>query len=196
MNLGWKLAQVVKGTSPESLLDTYHAERHPVAARVLRNTMASVALRRPDERTKALRDAMSELLGMDGPRKRYAAMMSGLDIHYDLGEGHKLLGRRMPDLDLTTASGPLRVFTLLHDAQPVLLNLGEPGGIDITPWADRVQLIDASSVDTWKLPVLGAVAAPGAVLIRPDGYVAWVGDLTQLGLADALTTWFGSPTAA
>jgi 2-polyprenyl-6-methoxyphenol hydroxylase-like FAD-dependent oxidoreductase len=196
VNLGWKLAQVVKGTSPESLLDTYHAERHPVAARVLRNTMASVALRRPDERTKALRDAMSELLGMDGPRKRYAAMMSGLDIHYDLGEGHKLLGRRMPDLDLTTASGPLRVFTLLHDAQPVLLNLGEPGGIDITPWADRVQLIDASSVDTWKLPVLGAVAAPGAVLIRPDGYVAWVGDLTQLGLADALTTWFGSPTAA
>jgi len=196
VNLGWKLAQVVKGTSPESLLDTYHAERHPVAARVLRNTMASVALRRPDERTKALRDAMSELLGMDGPRKRYAAMMSGLDIHYDLGEGHKLLGRRMPDLDLTTASGPLRVFTLLHDAQPVLLNLGEPGGIDITPWADRVQLIDASSVDTWKLPVLGAVAAPGAVLIRPDGYVAWVGDLTQLGLADALTTWFRSPTAA
>ena len=197
VNLGWKLAQVVKRTSPESLLDTYHAERHPVAARVLRNTMAQVALlRRPDDRTKALRDTISELLSMDEPRKRFAAMMSGLDIHYDLGEGHPLLGRRMPDLDLVTANGPLRVFTLLHDARPVLLNLGEPGGFDITPWADRVQLIDAKYVGTWELPVLGAVTAPTAVLIRPDGYVAWVGEPTQLGLADALTTWFGPPAAA
>ncbi len=183
VNLGWKLAQVVKGTSPESLLDTYHAERHRSAARVLRNTMASVVLRRPDERTKALRDTMAELLGMDEPRRRFAAMMSGLDIHYDLGEGHPLLGRRMPDLDLVTANGPLRVFTLLHDARPVLLNLGEPGGFDITPWADRVQLIDAKYDGVWELPVLGAVTAPTAVLIRPDGYVAWVGDLTQLGLS-------------
>jgi 2-polyprenyl-6-methoxyphenol hydroxylase-like FAD-dependent oxidoreductase len=190
-NLGWKLAQVIKGTSPESLLDTYHAERHPVAARVLRNTMASVALRRPDDRTKALRDTMSDLLSMDEPRKRFAAMMSGLDIHYDFGGGHPLLGRRMPDLDLVTANGPLRVFTLLHDAQPVLLNFGEPGSIDITPWADRVQLIDAAYVGTWELPALGVVPAPTAVLIRPDGYVAWVGDRTQLGLADALTSWFG-----
>ena len=196
VNLGWKLAQVVKGRSPESLLDTYHAERHPVAARVLRNTMASVALRRPDERTKAVRDTISELLGMDEPRKMFAAMMSGLDIHYDLGEGHPLLGRRMPDLDLVTANGPLRVFTLLHDARPVLLNFGEPGGLDITPWADRVQLIDAKYVGTWELPVLGLVTAPPAVLIRPDGYVAWVGELTQPGLADALTTWFGPPRRA
>ena len=162
VNLGWKLAQVVNRTSPESLLDTYHAERHPVAARVLRNTMAQIALRRPDDRMKALRDIISELLGMDEPRKRFAAMMSGLDIHYDLGEGHPLLGRRMPDLDLVTANGPLRVFTLLHDARPVLLNLGEPGGFDITPWADRVQLIDAKYVGTWELPVLGVVTAPTA----------------------------------
>jgi 2-polyprenyl-6-methoxyphenol hydroxylase-like FAD-dependent oxidoreductase len=196
VNLGWKLAQVVKGTSPESLLDTYHAERHPVAARALRNAMASVALRREDERTKALRDTISEFLGMDEPRRRFAAMMSGLDIHYDLGEGHPLLGRRMPDLDLVTANGPLRVFTLLHDARPVLLNLGDPGDLDITPWVDRVQLIDAKYVGTWELPALGAVTAPTAVLIRPDGYVAWVGDLTQPGLADALSTWFGPPTAA
>ncbi|MBZ5658150.1 MAG: FAD-dependent monooxygenase [Acidobacteriia bacterium] len=196
VNLGWKLAQVVNRTSPESLLDTYHAERHPVAARVLPNTMAQVVLRRPDERTKALRDTMSELLGMDEPRRRFAAMMSGLDIHYDLGEGHPLLGRRMPDLDLVTANGLLRVFTLLHDARPVLLNLGEPGGLDITPWADRVQLVDAKYLGTWELPALGPVTAPTAVLIRPDGYVAWVGDRTQLGLADALTTWFGPPTAA
>jgi 2-polyprenyl-6-methoxyphenol hydroxylase-like FAD-dependent oxidoreductase len=196
VNLGWKLAQVVHQTSPDSLLDTYHAERHPVAARVLRNTMAAIVLRRADERTKALRDTMSELLGMDEPRRRFAAMMSGLDIHYDLGEGHELVGRRMPDLDLATANGPLRVFTLLHDARPVLLNLGVPGGFDITPWADRVQLIDAKHAGTWVLPALGAVSAPAAVLIRPDGYVAWVGELTQPGLADALTTWFGPPAAA
>ena len=175
VNLGWKLAQVVNEISPESLLDTYHAERHPVAARVLRTTMAQTVLTRSDARVDALRDTMSELLSMEQPRKRFAAMMSGLDIHYDLGEGHPLLGRRMPDLDLVTASGPLRVFTLLHDARPVLLNLGEPGSFDITPWADRVQLIDAKYAGTWELPVLGAVTAPTAVLIRPDGYVAWAG---------------------
>jgi 2-polyprenyl-6-methoxyphenol hydroxylase-like FAD-dependent oxidoreductase len=197
VNLGWKLAQVVNRTSPEILLDTYHAERHPVAARVLHTTMAQTVLNRPnDARLEALRDAVSELLSMDEPRKRFAAMLSGLDIHYDLGEGHPLLGRRMPDLDLVTANGPLRVFTLLHDARPVLLNLGEPGGFDITAWADRVQVIDAEYVGTWELPALGAVTAPTAVLIRPDGYVTWVGDSTQLGLADALTTWFGPPTAA
>jgi len=196
VNLGWKLAQVVNQTSPESLLDTYHDERYPVAARVLRNTLAQVALFRQDDRTKALRDTISELLSMDEPHTRFAAMMSGLDIHYELGEGHPLLGRRMPDLDLITANGPLRVFTLLHDARPVLLNLVEPGGFDIAPWADRVQLIDAEFVGTWELPALGAVTAPAAVLIRPDGYVAWVGDPTQLGLADALTTWFGPPSAA
>jgi 2-polyprenyl-6-methoxyphenol hydroxylase-like FAD-dependent oxidoreductase len=196
VNLGWKLAQVVHRTAPESLLDTYHAERHPVAARVLRNTMAQTALMRVDDRIEALRDTVSELLSMDEPRKRFAAMMSGLDIHYDLGEGHPLLGRRMPDLDLVTANGPLRVFTLLHDARPVLLNLGEFGGFDIAPWADRVQLIDARYLGTWELPAIGPVTAPTAVLVRPDGYVAWVGDLTQVGLADALTTWFGPPTAA
>jgi 2-polyprenyl-6-methoxyphenol hydroxylase-like FAD-dependent oxidoreductase len=195
VNLGWKLAQVVHRRSPESLLDTYHTERHPVAARVLRNTMAAVALRRTDDRTNALRDTIAELLGMDEPRRRFAAMLSGLDIHYDLGEGHPLLGRRMPDLDLVTADGPLRVFSLLHDARPVLLNLGEPGGFDIAPWSDRLQLIDARYVGTWKLPALGAVAAPTAVLVRPDGYVAWVGDRTQVGLTDALTAWFGPPTA-
>ncbi|MGY2903601.1 3-(3-hydroxy-phenyl)propionate hydroxylase [Bradyrhizobium sp. URHC0002] len=193
VNLGWKLAQVVKKTSPESLLDTYHAERHPVAARVLRNTMAQVALLRTDDRTKALHNTVSELLGMDEPRRRIAAEMSGLGIHYDLGEGHPLLGRRMPDLDLLAADGPLRVYTLLHDARPVLLNLGEPGGFDITPWADRVKLVDARYDGAWELPVLGPVPAPDAVLIRPDGYVAWVGEQTQPGLADALTIWFGPP---
>ena len=193
VNLGWKLAQVVNGISPESLLDTYQDERHPVAARALQHTMAQGVLQRPDDRIKALVDMVSELAIMDEPRKRLAGIISGLDIHYDLGEGHPLLGRRMPDLDLVTADGPLRVFTLLHDAKPVLLNLGEPGGFDIAPWADRVKLIEAEYVGPWELPVLGAVTAPTAVLIRPDGYVAWVGDGTDTGLRDALTTWFGAP---
>ncbi len=192
VNLGWKLAQVVNGTSPDSLLDTYHAERHPVAARVLRTTMAQTALTRADDRTDALRDTMSELLTMAEPRARFAAMMSGLDIRYDLGEGHPLLGRRMPDLDLLTADGPTRVFTLLHEARPILLNLGEPG-VDITPWADRVRLVDAEYAGTWELPVIGEVEPPTAVLIRPDGHAAWAGGP---GLPAALTTWFGPPSAS
>ena len=196
VNLGWKLAQVIRGVSPDSLLDTYQAERHPVGARVLRNTMAQVALTRVDDRTEALRDSVSELLSMDEPRRRFGAMMSGLDIQYDLGEGHPLLGRRMPDLDLTTVDGPLRVYTLLHDARPLLLDLGRAGGFDITPWADRVRLVDARYDGPWELPALGAVAAPSAVVIRPDGYVAWVAERTPSGLADALTTWFGPPAAA
>ncbi len=195
VNLGWKLAQVVNGTSAESLLDTYQEERHPVGARALRHTMAQTALQRQDERTRALVDVVSELASMDEPRKRLAGITSGLDVRYDLGEGHPLLGRRMPDLDLVTADGPLRVFTLLHNAKPVLLNLGKPGSFDITPWADRVQLIDAEYEGPWELPVLGAVTAPTAVLIRPDGYVAWVGDRSYLGLPEALTRWFGAPTA-
>jgi 3-(3-hydroxy-phenyl)propionate hydroxylase len=196
VNLGWKLAQVVNRTSPESLLDTYHAERHPVGSRVLHNTMAQVALSRIDERSQGLRDTVLELLSMDEPRKRIAGMISGLDIHYDLGEGHPLLGRRMPDLDLHTADGPTRVFALLHDARPVLLNFGEPGGFDISPWANRVGLVDARRDGVWELPVLGDVAAPPAVLIRPDGHVAWAGDLTDPTLPDALTYWFGAATPA
>jgi 2-polyprenyl-6-methoxyphenol hydroxylase-like FAD-dependent oxidoreductase len=196
VNLGWKLAQVVKGTSPDSLLETYQAERHPIGARVLRTTMAATAVNRGDERTKALRETMAELLEMDEPRRRYAAMMSGLDIRYDLGTGHPLLGRRMPDLDVVTAGGPRRVFTLLHDARPVLLDLGEPGVLDIGPWAARVRRIDARYPGLWELPVLGTVAPPTAVLIRPDGHVAWASDGTDHGLRAALTTWFGPPGPA
>jgi 3-(3-hydroxy-phenyl)propionate hydroxylase len=195
VNLGWKLAQVVKQSSPERLLDSYQHERHPVAARVLRDTMAQVALLRTDDRTNALREIIAELLRMDEPRKRIAAMMSGLDIHYDLGDGHPLLGRHMPDLDLSTTIGPQRVYTLLHAGRPVLLNFDASGSLGITPWADRVQSIDATYTGTWELPVLGTVIAPSAVLIRPDGYVAWVGAGTDAGLSDALTTWFGPPVA-
>lgn len=195
VNLGWKLAQVIKGISPDTLLDTYHAERHPVGARVLKNTMAAIALRRADDRTQALRDTLAELLQGNEARRRFAGLMSGLDIRYDLGEGHPLLGRRMPDLDITTSSAPLRVYTLLHDARPVLLNFGERGALDTTPWKDRVRLVDAGYNGVWELPAIGVVAAPAAVLVRPDGYVAWVGDGTQSGLVEALTAWFG-PSAA
>jgi 2-polyprenyl-6-methoxyphenol hydroxylase-like FAD-dependent oxidoreductase len=191
VNLGWKLAQVVHGRSPDSLLDTYQPERHPVAARVLQNTMAQTVLTRSDARLDALRDLVSELLSLEEPRKRFAGMISGLDIHYDLGEGHPLVGRRMPDLDLVTAGGPVRVFSLLHDARSVLLDLGEPGDLDLKAWAERVQLVNAEHDGTWELPVVGAVPSPTAVLVRPDGHVAWVGEGTDEGLSDALTTWFG-----
>jgi 2-polyprenyl-6-methoxyphenol hydroxylase-like FAD-dependent oxidoreductase len=196
VNLGWKLAQVLHGTSPARLLDTYHAERHPVGARVLHNTEAQVALATSDDRHRALRETLTELLAMDEPRRHAAAMLSGLDVHYDLGEGHPLLGRRMPDLDVRTAAGPTRVFTLLHDARPVLLDLGAPGAFDPAPWAHRVRCVDARYDGVWELPVLGEIAAPAAVLIRPDGYVAWAGELTDPELPRALTTWFGEAPPA
>jgi 2-polyprenyl-6-methoxyphenol hydroxylase-like FAD-dependent oxidoreductase len=190
VNLGWKLAQVVHGTSPDSLLDTYQAERHPVAAGVLRTTMAQTALTRSEPRIDAVREIVAGLAAMDEPRKRLAAMMSGLDIRYDLGEGHPLLGRRMPDLDLATSDGPLRVFDLLHDARPVLLDLGEPARLEIAPRADPVRLVDVEYAGAWELPVIGAVPAPTAVLVRPDGHVAWVGEGTDSGLSDTLRAWF------
>jgi 2-polyprenyl-6-methoxyphenol hydroxylase-like FAD-dependent oxidoreductase len=196
VNLGWKLAQVVDGTSPESLLDTYHAERHPVGARILRHTMALGAMQRRDDRTDALVGVVSGLAELDEPRRRLVATSSGLDVHYDLGEGHPLLGRRMPDLDLETADGPVRVYELLHEARPVLLSLGDPGTPDSGAVPARVRVVDARYVGAWELPVLGAVPAPSAVLIRPDGYVCWVGDGSTDGLGETLCRWFGRATDA
>lgn len=203
VNLGWKLAQAVRGTAPKGLLDTYHAERHPVGARVLRNTMALTALERSDDRSAALREMMTELLQTDGARKRYVAMTSGLDVHYDLGEGHPLLGRRMPDLEISTESGPQRVFTLLHEGRGVLIEVGAVGAVDVGPWADRVRRVAGRYAGEWELPVLGVVPAVAAVLVRPDGYVAWVGgggdgggdEGADGGLRDALGRWFGPPKA-
>jgi 3-(3-hydroxy-phenyl)propionate hydroxylase len=195
VNLGWKLAQVVKGTTPESLLDTYQAERHPPTARALRYTMAQNAISRIDPCAEALRDTLAEVLVMDEPRKHLAAMISGLDVRYDLGEGHPLLGRRVPDLDLVTADGLTHVHALLHEARPVLLNLGEPCAFDRGEWPEHVQVVDAHTDGTWELPAIGEVDTPGAVLIRPDGHVAWVGDRADPGLDDALVKWFGAAVA-
>jgi 3-(3-hydroxy-phenyl)propionate hydroxylase len=192
VNLGWKLALVVKGRAPDRLLESYHVERHAVGARVLRNTMAQVALGRVDDRSKALSAVMVELLGGDEARRRFAAEMSGLAIRYDFGEGHPLLGRRMPDLDLVTAGEVLRVYSLLHEARAVLLDFGTRGGIDVGAWADRVRCVDARCIGPWELPAIGAVPAPTAVFVRPDGYVAWVGDGTQDGLQEALARWCGA----
>lgn len=191
MNLGWKLAQVVNGTSHDSLLDSYHAERHPVGARVLQLTMAQVAVHRPDERAQAVKDVLGELLTMDEPRKHLAAALSGLGIHYHLGDGHPLLGRRMPDLDLVTAERPTRVFTLMHAARPLLLNFGEKDAQVSGPWRDRVRVVSASYTGVWELPAFGVVSAPLAVLVRPDGYVCWVGDGDYTGLSESLARWFG-----
>ena len=198
VNLGWKLAQVIKGISPESLLDTYHAERHPVGARVLRNAMASVALRREDDRTKALRETMAELLNMEEPRKTFAAEMSELGIRYDFGDGHPLLGRRMPDLDLTILKAarcgflnfctkPARCCSI--SASPARSMLGRgPIGCSWSLMAASLGCVGAAGA--W-----GSTRPRSAVLVRPDGHVAWVGDGGEEGLAEALTRWFGTRSA-
>lgn len=191
VNLGWKLGQVVQGVSPDRLLDTYHDERHPVGAAVLRNTLAQSVLLRPDDRSQALRETMTELLAMAEPRTRIGARMSGLDIRYELGEGHALLGRRMPDLDLQTAAGPVRMFDLLHSARPVLLNLAAPGRFTAVSRGDRLRIVDAEYVGPWELPGLGDVSSADAVLVRPDGHVAWVGAGPDAALGETLTTWCG-----
>jgi 3-(3-hydroxy-phenyl)propionate hydroxylase len=187
VNLGWKLAQVVKNVSSATLLDTYQAERHPAAARVLRNTIAQGVLRRPDARTAVLGEFVAEMLAMDEPRKRFGAMIAGLDIRYDLGDGHPLVGRRMPDLDIVTAAGPARVYALLHHARPVLLNLDQPGAFSDS----RVKVVDATFDGVCELPMIGEVPVPATVLIRPDGHVAWTGDAHAAGLPAALDAWCG-----
>jgi 3-(3-hydroxy-phenyl)propionate hydroxylase len=188
VNLGWKLGQVVKVASPDALLDTYHAERHPVGARVLQTTMAQVALTTPDERHAALLEIVRGLLGTDQGRIQIGALMSGLDIHYDLGGEHPLVGRRMPDLDLRIGDVATRVFELLQEARPVLLVFAGAPLVEV-PRGVRVEA--ATTDGPWELPVIGEVSAPAAVLVRPDGHVAWAGDSADESLATALRSWFG-----
>jgi 3-(3-hydroxy-phenyl)propionate hydroxylase len=132
---------------------------------------------------------------------KLAAEMTALDIRHDLGnaccpERHPLLGRRMPDLDIMSDEGPGRVYALLHQASPVLLNFGTRGARDASGWLDRVPVVDVTYRGTWELPAIGTVPAPDSVLIRPDGHVAWVGDGTARGLTASLAQWFGPPSYA
>ncbi|MFC0458621.1 FAD-dependent monooxygenase [Arthrobacter liuii] len=190
VNLGWKLGQVVRGISGEDLLDTYHAERHPAGERALKYTMAQSLFQKADPRQEALRDLLDEVLRVDGAGAPIAGLVTGLDVAYPLGTGHPLLGRRMPDLDIMGADGPARVYELLHQARPILLEFGG-AALDVRAWAARVRHVAATYDGAWQLPVLGRVAAPTAALVRPDGYVAWVGEGTADGLAGALETWCG-----
>ncbi|MGL5928109.1 MAG: FAD-dependent monooxygenase, partial [Dermatophilaceae bacterium] len=204
VNLGWKLARVVTGRAPESLLDSYHAERHPAGARVQEVVMAQVALGRSDERHDALRGVVGELLAVDDARRAVAARICGLDVHHDLGGDHPLVGRRMPDLDLVIADEPTTVYALMHDARPLVLVLGGAGGergghigrrttVDLPSAAHGDVVVErAVADDVWHLPVVGEVAAPAAVVIRPDGHVAWAGDPLDVALAQAVSTWFGT----
>jgi 3-(3-hydroxy-phenyl)propionate hydroxylase len=192
VNLGWKLGWVLQGISGAELLDTYHAERHPAGERALKYTMAQSLFQKADPRQEAVRDLLGEVLRVDGAGAPIAALITGLDVAYDVGTGHPLLGRRMPDLDIATGSGPTSVYGLLHRARPVLLEFGGPG-LEPGAWAGYVQHVRATYDDAWQLPVLGTVAAPTAVLVRPDGYVAWVGEGSADGLTEALGTWFGKP---
>ena len=199
VNLGWKLALVVKALAPDSLLDTYQPERHPATARVLKYTMAMSATQRVDARVGALAELVADLVSIDAARVKLACLHLGLDVrlgapdHAD--DQHPLLGRRMPDLDLVVGDRPVRVFTLLHRARAVLLNLGRSGTVAIGSWGDRVRLVDATYDGAWELPVIGPVEAPAAVLVRPDGHVVWVGHGTDAGLETELTRWFGPPMA-
>ncbi|MDT0616267.1 FAD-dependent monooxygenase, partial [Streptomyces lancefieldiae] len=199
VNLGWKLASVVHGHAPESLLDSYQAERHPVAERVLHNTRAQAALARPGPQTDALRDVFSSLLVFDDVNRYLGSMLTGLGVRYPVGDasGHPLTGRRVPDADLKTPAGATRVYELLHAARPVLLDLrGNPEvAAAVAGWADRVHLVEARSEDDhWSVPERGGIPAPTALLIRPDGHVAWAtadGAPDATALRTALADWFG-----
>ncbi|MEV4238425.1 FAD-dependent monooxygenase [Nocardia sp. NPDC050408] len=193
MNLGWKLAATLRGNASDELLDTYESERHPIATRVLHNTRAQTALGRPGPHTDALRDIMSDLIDMDQVRHRLGLMITALDIRYDIKGEHPLVGRRVPDADLTTADGDTRVHELLRAGRPVLLVLNGNDVPAVPEWQDRVEIISAvGRAEHWAIPGFGAIQAPAAVLLRPDGYVAWAaGEATTAGLTEALGTWVG-----
>ncbi|QNE21424.1 hypothetical protein F1D05_30245 [Kribbella qitaiheensis] len=191
VNLGWKLALVVTGSAPQALLDSYETERRPVADRVLRNTRAQVLLSRPGPNVDALRETFAALLQADGANETLGTMISALDLKYPIGDEHPLLGRRVPDLDLKTIDGTVRLYELLHPGRPILLDFGAGLGSGLEGWTDRVDHIEAiRPTDRWAIPAVGDIQASMALLIRPDGHVAWLPEATT-ELHTALTTWFG-----
>lgn len=193
VNLGWKLANSLRGNGSGDLLDTYETERAPLAARVLHNTRAQTALSRPGPHTDALRDTVGDLIGTDQVRHRLARMITALDIRYDTGDDHPLAGRRVPDVDLVTDSGETRVCELLRTGRPILLRCNGNRKHGGSAWYDGIDIVDAVAREArWTVPGAGEIAAPAAVLVRPDGYAAWVADEPGAeGLAEALSTWVG-----
>ncbi|MFD2010997.1 FAD-dependent monooxygenase [Streptomyces narbonensis] len=197
VNLGWKLAAVVNGTASQDLLDTYHSERHAVGKRLLMNTQAQGLLFLSGPEVQPLRDVLGELIKYEEVAKHLAAMVSGLEITYDVGTGsHPLLGKRMPHLELQTASGRTTSSTeLLHSARGVLLDLTDNPRLRARAgaWSDRLDIVTAT-------PGAGSAAAElegtTAVLIRPDGYVAWAAPGSHHDLPMAVERWFGKPSAA
>ncbi|MDT0342842.1 rifampin monooxygenase [Streptomyces litchfieldiae] len=176
-NLGWKLAAAVNGWAPEGLLDSYHAERHPVGARVLDNTRAQIALMGTDRGAVALRELFSTLMDFEEVNRYVTGLITAVDVRYDFGEGHELLGRRLRDVRLKQG----RLYELMHGGRGLLLD--HTGRLTVAGWADRVDhVVDAG--EELDVP---------AALLRPDGHVAWVGD-DQPGLDAQLTRWFGTAT--
>nr|AXL05892.1 hypothetical protein [uncultured bacterium] len=201
-NLGWKLAAVINRHAPDDLLDTYHSERHAVGERVLHNTRAQTALSRPGAHADALRDVFANLVTVAEVNDLLSGMITALDVRYPLGDAHPLLGYRFPDLDLTVQDDDVRVFSLLHKARPVLLNLSGDAVIfrEITAaakaWGDRLDFVDARCADQIRAAgTTGQIPAPAAVLLRPDGHTAWVASAGEApdvaALEAALTTWVG-----
>ncbi|MFI5502602.1 FAD-dependent monooxygenase [Nocardia asteroides] len=177
VNLGWKLAAHVRGWAPTHLIDTYHSERHPVAASVLENTRAQTELLSPTPGARAVRNLLTDLMDFDEVNRHLIEKIAATDIRYDFGEGPSLLGRRLPDIPLKQDT----LYTRLHHARPVVLD--RTRSLTVTGWSDRVDLIDDPTADL-DVP---------AVLLRPDGHVAWIGE-TQQDLNAQLTRWFGEPS--
>ncbi|MFE2558245.1 FAD-dependent monooxygenase [Streptomyces sp. NPDC059352] len=196
VNLGWKLGAVVKGTASQDLLDTYHSERHAVGKRLLMNTQAQGLLFLSGPEVQPLRDVLGELITYEEVAKHLAAMVSGLEIAYDVGTGsHPLLGKRMPHLELTGSGRKTSSTELLHSARGVLLDLTDNPRLRARAgaWSDRIDIVTAT-------PGAGSAACElegtTAVLIRPDGYVAWAAPGSHHDLPMAIERWFGKPSAA
>ncbi|MFI9808929.1 FAD-dependent monooxygenase [Streptomyces sp. NPDC052301] len=191
VNLGWKLAAEIRGHAPEGLLDTYHTERHRVADRILANTLAQRSLYLGGPEMEPMRAVFAELLGYQDVQEHLVGLVSGLDITYDAAPGdHPLLGRRLPDFPLAGPDGGTTAYALLHGGRGYVLDLRGDGDVRAAaePWTDRIDVVTTASRPE------GALADAEAVLVRPDGYIAWIGSggSGAAGLTDALSRFFGA----